>query len=209
MSSGYLVFDFETTGVGKDAMNGYRPYPSESRPLPRPNFPTELAYTVVDNNGVVLESSESILISGAQRLDPFVLKNCPHLSIQACERDGVEFAEALRRLAHAAKGYTLVAHNIDYDWNEVIVATAREQGLESLDSFLTLKSCPRFCTCINEFTKADKTAYYFQKIGKWVGPKLSALAAAHCVEYDTEHAHAAAYDVHVTVACLRKLKSLA
>ena len=204
----YLVFDFETTGVGKDANNGYRPYSPESLPLPRPNFPVELAYTVVDDKGVVVETSESILISGAQRLDPFVLENCPDLSIRACERDGIEFAEALRRLAHAANGCTLVAHNIDYDWNEVIVATVREQNLEGLDAFLTLQTCPRLCTCINKYTKANKTAYYFKKIGKWIGPKLSALAAAHDVAYDTKRAHTAVYDVAVTVACLDKIKGL-
>ena len=33
----YLVVDFETTGLGKDAANGYAPYAADRRPLPRPN----------------------------------------------------------------------------------------------------------------------------------------------------------------------------
>lgn len=206
MHEKYLEFDFETTGIGKDSKNGYRPYNQSQCPLPRPNFPVELSYTVVDSLGNVLESVDSMLIRGAERLDPFVLEHCPHLSVKACERDGVDFLEALRALALASEGCTLVAHNIKYDWDEVIVATAREQGVAENVDFRKLQACPRFCTCINPSTKADKSAYYFKKLGKWIGPKLQALAAKHHVKYDPASAHKASYDVSVTLACLLAMK---
>lgn len=204
----YLVFDFETTGLGKDAKNGYKPYSATQSPLPRENFPIELSYSVIDEHGVVIDSAESILIRGATRFDPFVVENCAHLSVEQCDREGVEFAEALHRLAEASDGCTLVAHNIKYDWDEVIVATVHEQGTSDNADFKKLQACPRFCTCINELTKANKSAYYYQKIKTWIGPRLEALAASHGVEYDSKLAHKASYDVEVTVACLCKIMNL-
>jgi DNA polymerase III alpha subunit (gram-positive type) len=204
----YLVFDFETTGLGKDSKNGYKPYSATQSPLPRANFPVELSYSVVDEHGVVIDSAESILIRGATRFDPFVVENCAHLSVEQCDREGVEFAEALHRLAEAADGCTLVAHNIQYDWDEVIVATVLEQGTSDNADFKKLQACPRFCTCINDLNKANKSAYYYQKIGKWIGPRLEALATTHGVDYDSKLAHKASYDVEVTVGCLCKIMDL-
>lgn len=200
----YLIFDFETTGFAKDAQRGFKLYDVSQRPLPRENFPVELSYVVVDEQGVVLESVDSIIIRGAKRLNPFVQENCPHLSIEKCDRDGVDFSEALRRLARAADGCTLVAHNLQYDWDQVIVATAEPDSVD----FQKLKACPRFCTCVNPLTKANKTAYFFKKIGRWIGPKLQDLAATHGVEYDAKRAHKASYDVVITLECLRKIKQL-
>ena len=93
----YLVFDFETTGIGKDSANGYGPYPTASQPLPHANYPVQLACELVNNQGSVLKSFQTLL-TGAERLDPWVMANCPHLSINDCERDGVELSEAIQRM---------------------------------------------------------------------------------------------------------------
>ena len=104
----YLVVDFETTGLGKDAANGHAPYAADRRPLPRPNYPVELAAAVVEADGRI-SARAAMLVRGAERLDPWVEEHCPHLSVRACERDGVEFGEALARLAAMAPDATLVA----------------------------------------------------------------------------------------------------
>ena len=69
MGERFLVFDFETTGVGKDATNGYKPYPPDRAPLPRANFPVELAWSVLEESGAVSQSGGA-LIRGAGRFDP-------------------------------------------------------------------------------------------------------------------------------------------
>ena len=71
---------------------------------------------------------------------------------------------------------TLVAHNLAYDWG-VIAETASELGLKGGDAFRSLQAMPRFCTCVNEQTKRDRTAYFFKRLNTWIGPKLGALAA--------------------------------
>lgn len=200
----YLVFDFETNGINKDSLNNYKPYTKTERPLPRENFPVELSYAVLNEQGVVIESEKSILIRGATRFAPFVMKNCPHLNVEKCNKEGVDFSEALRRLALVADGCTLVAHNIQYDWNDVIVVTAEKENPD----FLKLKSCPQFCTCINTTTKANKSAYFYKKIGKWIGPSLEKLANLYKVQYDAKLAHQASYDVGIVAECLRKMKSI-
>lgn len=200
----YLVFDFETTGIDQDSTCGYKPYPEPLKPLPRENYPVELSYTVLDENGTVIESVESLLIRGAQRFAPFVLKHCPHLDVTKCEKEGVDFDEALHRLASVSEGCTLVAHNIQYDWEDVIVATANKRNPD----FIKLNACPKFCTCINPMTKTDKTAYFYKKIGKWVGPNLQKLAETHGIVYDPTLAHKASYDTSIVVQCLRKIKKL-
>ena len=199
----FLVFDFETTGVGKDASNKYRPYPVARMPLPRANYPTQLAMELLDENYNLVKCKQ-MLIQGCKRLDPWVLENCPHISVKDCERDGVSFEECIKEIADMIgdKKCTMVAHNIQYDWDDVLLRTARELHLEDTSSFRKLASIPKYCTCINEGTKKEKTAYYWSKLGKWIGPKLSILAQDCGVDYDTNAAHDAAYDVRVTSQCL-------
>ena len=201
----YLVFDFETTGVGKDAANGYQPYPSELMPLPRTDYPIELAAALVED-GVVTARLHT-LVRGARRLDPWVQRHCAHLSVERCEAEGVDFMEALAQLAalaarDPARPCTLVAHNLQYDWDEVIVRTVRERQATDDAAFATLRACAQHRTCVNERTRADRSAYFFQRIGKWIGPKLEVLARKHGVPFDASAAHDAAYDVEVTTRCL-------
>ena len=200
----FVVFDFETTGVGKDSKNNYKAYSHGERPLPRENFPVELAATLIVD-GIVARTYHTF-IRGAERLDPWVLENCPHLSVKDCERDGVPFLEALRALADMAGPdhgeCTLVAHNIQYDWSDVIVRTVNELDASTDDAYRALSTCKRFCTCVNPTTKASGRAYFYKKIGKWIGPKLKDLASSLGVAYDDASAHDATYDVDVTVQCL-------
>jgi DNA polymerase III alpha subunit (gram-positive type) len=203
----YLVFDFETTGVGKDANNFYLEWPKSQMPQPRTNFPIQVSASVVEEDGIV-SSSDTMFIKGATRLDPWVLANCPTLSVDLCEKEGVDFMVALKRLADMSVGCTLVAHNMQYDWDTVIVQTVIERGAEKHEDYIKLSGCPRFCTCVNTMTKKDKTAYFFKRIGTWIGPKLATLALLNGVSYDTTRSHDASYDVEVTVACLCKIKDL-
>lgn len=200
----YLVFDFETSGVGKDSQNGYKPYKPERMPLPRANYPVQLAAEVLDENGDKI-AAKQLLITGAVKFDPWVVRNCPHLSVDECNRHGVCFADAIRELAEMvdAPDFVLVAHNMQYDWNDVMLCTARELQLEDMPAFRKLASLPRRCTCVNDHHKRAGTAYYFAKIERWVGPSLASLAQECGVEYLSEKAHDAAYDVRVTSSCLR------
>jgi|TARA_B110000046_G_scaffold182183_1_gene215661 DNA polymerase III epsilon subunit-like protein len=220
----YIVIDFETNGIGVDKKNKYKPYPPDQMPLPRPNYPVELAFTVINADGIVVQSESSIIIRGATRLDPFVLENCPHLSVERCDAEGIDFMQAMEILANAAKGCTIVAHNMQYDWHDVIVCTMAER--KRLDDvipkvggsapkccfehfgYLDLQKCPRFCTCVNAITKKDKSAYYYKRIGRWIGPSLQNLALKYNVSYDTSQAHMASYDVSVTLDCLRIMKHI-
>ena len=164
----YLIFDFETTGVGEDKQKGYVPYEDSLKPLPRKNFPVEIAMQLCDENGNVMKT-DKCLIKGAERLDPWVLENCSHLSVKECEREGVEFEDILKKMVDmiGTEECTLVAHNIQYDWNEVMVVTAREKDLYESPIFQKLKKCPQFCTCVNKYTQAEQTrqtlkSYYFE-----------------------------------------------
>jgi DNA polymerase III epsilon subunit-like protein len=207
----YLVIDFETNGVGQDAQNGYKPHPPERAPLPRPNYPVQLAAELLNPHGTVVRSAQ-MLVSGAQRLDPWVITHCPHIRLEDCNHGGVDFAHAVRVLADMAgddcRPCTLVAHNIQYDWDEVLCVTAATCAIEETPEFRRLASLPRHCTCVNEENKRAKTSYYFQRIGRWIGPKLSALAHECGVAFDPARAHDAAYDVRVTSQCLVYLKRL-
>lgn len=199
----YLVIDFETSGVGTDSKNGYKPYPPSLMPLPRVDYPVQLAAELVDSNGNVV-MAEQMLIRGVERLCPWVEENCCHLSVEDCDRDGVSFEHVIKVLADMVGNNqcTLVAHNIQYDWKDVMLRTARELHLDVTPNFRKLASLPQYCTCVNNTHKKEKSAYYFKKIGKWIGPKLSALAEKYKVEYDEHSAHDAAYDVRVTSQCL-------
>ena len=206
----FLVIDFETTGLNKDSNNGYKPYPKEVAPLPRANFPVEVAAALVGPDGVV-KDKVVLFIRGAQRFAPWVLENCSHLSVKECERSGVDFPDMLRALRNLAGDgdCTIVAHNIVYDWDEVIEYTARDLGLLEDPAFLHLRQMPRWCTMVNPLTKQDRSAYYWPKIGKWIGPKLGALCRKHGVAYDEASAHEAMYDVTAPAGCLIRQKNMA
>ena len=201
----FLIFDFETTGIDNNAKDKYKPYPKHKKPLPRENYPVELAARLIDQSGKTLNEMR-VLIKGAERLSPWVLENCTHFNIEKINESGVSFEEALNMLADMVSNETvLVAHNIDYDWNAVLCSTVIDKKLENHSSYIKLKGCTRFCTMINETTKKTKQAYYWRKIQKMVGPKLQQIAADYGIEYDKDHAHDANYDVSITTKCLIKM----
>lgn len=207
----WLVFDFETTGVGTDKSNGYSPYKIEQMPLPRTNFPVQLCAKLVDDNGEVSQTLNT-LIKGAVRFDPWVQQNCRHLSVQDCEY-GIDVEEMIRNLADMIPDNdecTLVAHNIQYDWEEVIMKTVEEFELQESSSFLKLKQCQQYCTCINNKTRSinngNMKAYFYKKIGKWIGPSLANLAHNYNVPYDINKAHNAEYDVDITIKCFLEIR---
>tara|TARA_B110000008_G_C16963116_1_gene560959 strand:+ start:1173 stop:1805 length:633 start_codon:yes stop_codon:yes gene_type:complete len=201
----YLIFDIETNGIDKDKDNGYRPYPDESKPLPRENYPVEIGMCLIENDGAIVDTLK-IIIQGAERLCPWVEENCQNVSLKTCEREGITFGDALSKMADMIgdEPCTLVAHNIQYDWDDVIVVTAKELNLTENNSYLKLKKCPQYCTCINDHTKKNRSAYYHKKLHKWIGPNLSNLAKKYDVKYDTCAAHDALYDVEITRECFVK-----
>jgi hypothetical protein len=201
----YLVIDFETTGVGQDQNNNYKPYAASLMPLPCKNYPVQLAYELLDDEFNVIDA-KSILIRGAKRLDPWVIKNCPHLNVDDCDRNGIDFKDVIAMLVEVVKDKkcTIVAHNMQYDWDDVVVPMTRKLHLLEDENYQKLASFKRHCTCINSKTKKSKSAYYFKKIGRWIGPKLSDLAKQCGIEYDTKMAHDAIYDVRTTSQCLAK-----
>lgn len=215
----WCVFDFETNGLnsgGKE--NGYKPLPEEELPLPWPNYPTQLAARVVDDTGKVYETYQT-LIRGATRLAPWVVENCTHLTLKKLERQGVEFSEALTALSKLIETYTeeeeedtasggtgskimLVAHNIKYDWEQVLLPTTRQLGLSDHPAFLHLQSLPRGCTCINQHRMNDRSAYYWHKVQDTRGPRLAKLCESLGIEFEEDAAHDAQYDVLKTSECL-------
>ena len=54
-----------------------------------------------------------------------------------------------------------------YDWG-VLAETASELGLKGGDAFRSLQAMPRFCTCVNEQTKRNRTAYFFKRLNTWI-----------------------------------------
>ena len=202
----FLVFDYETSGVGE--CKGV-PYSEEECPLPRANYPVQVAAQYMEflDGEFKLLGKETHLIQGVKRFDPWVQKNCSFLSVKECERDGLTFRESLKKLAGMISendSCTLVAHNIQYDWKEVIVKTVKELDMESDFSFQCLKNCEQFCTCVNDIHKQQGTSYYYGKIGKWIGPNLKKLCQTYKVDYDENKAHEAMYDVDVTRQCFEK-----
>jgi len=205
----YIVFDFETNGVGKDPNNKYMPYTPDKSPLPRPNYPTQLAAMCMRGDGEVL-SSFSTLIKGSKRMDPWVERNCTSITVEKCGEEGVPFKDAIKMLyslsSFSDHPPTLVAHNIAYDWDTVLVPTSKEEAILSSPELEQMREWARYDTMVNEYTKNrlvnGKKVFFFRKIDAMIGPSLSDLAK-HCnVPFDTSLAHDAMYDVSVTAKCL-------
>ena len=100
---------------------------------------------------------------------------------------------------------TLVAHNMEYDWTDVIAYTAKQFNLEGTEPFKKLCNLPRLCTCINSFTKKQNgplKSYFYHKIQRHIGPSLEKLANYCNEEYNHDDAHDAMYDVDLTRKCL-------
>tara|TARA_B100001287_G_scaffold253392_1_gene236076 strand:+ start:446 stop:1120 length:675 start_codon:yes stop_codon:yes gene_type:complete len=185
----YLVFDFETTGF-KSKLN-------ENQPIPE-NFPTQFACQLVTPLGNVIESYDT-LIKGAVQLSQWSTKNCPHISIERCNNDGITIKDLLSNILNIIGDYncTLVAHNIEYDWDRVLVAQAFAAGIQNSDEFRQLCKYDRLCTMVHETNR-----FWSCNHNKWCGPSLAKLALKNNIFFDSTQAHDAMYDVNITRQCL-------
>tara|TARA_B100001113_G_C20910051_1_gene535267 strand:+ start:48 stop:623 length:576 start_codon:yes stop_codon:yes gene_type:complete len=181
----YLVFDFETTGLEN----------SSAQPI---NFPVQFACQLTTAGGVVVDQFDT-LIKGAINLSDWTQQNCPHLTLEKCNSEGIELVELLQKIISVIEDSDciLVAHNLQYDWDKVLCQSLKEKGLEENMNFKKLKSLKRMCTMVN-----DKHKYFNAKWNKWCGPKLMDLAYKLNVDFDSTKAHDAMYDVTVTRKCL-------
>ena len=181
---------------------------------PACQLPTQLAAALVDADGAVLDRFD-VLVRGATRMDPWVREHCPGLTPERCTAEGVPFPDAVARLAHLVRlgggpgRAVLVAHCMQYDWQDVLVPTAGEHGLGGSADMQVLSACHRHCTCVNGVTRADGRAYWHSRIGRWIGPTLEALARSLGVPYDRAAAHDASYDVDVATACVLRQAMMA
>ena len=210
--SRFVVVDFETSGIGINKTNKYKEYDADKMPLPRENYPVQIAAVLIENNEIVKEVV--MFIKGVERFDPWVLEHAPHLSIETCNEIGVSFEHVLVQLANLIDDNTIfVAHNVHYDYDEVLLYTCNEMKRNgtftkaSQDAFSVLQKCAKLCTCLNPYTKTTtehgKThAYYYEKANKWIGPSLKQLACFYDISYDANLAHDAMYDALLTSKCL-------
>ena len=201
-----VVIDFETNGNGVDKNKNYRPYAEDLMPLPRPNYPIELTAYKFTKDGVI--DRKTWLIRGATRLDPWVLQNVPEASIEKYNKGKtfVQVATELKKMMNH-EPLCIVGHNVEYDHNQVLLSIEFEDDGAELARFF--KSCPTFCTMVNEYTKKMKNprplAYFHHKLGKWMGPSLKNLALFLKVEYEDSRAHSSDYDVDVTYKCYMQM----
>ena len=200
----FIVIDFETNGIDADSERAYAPHAEDDKPLPFENVPMQLAAARLDAEGRVEKTVEVLVDAGATRVVPWVARHCPTLTVERCRTEGVSMTKALELLSDLTTDpaqTTLVAHNLAYDWDDVIVATVVREQLKENESFKRLAACSQYCTCINPYLKSQKQSYYHTKLQKWLGPALSKLARYYDVEYEAELAHDAAYDVSITAQC--------
>ena len=184
MSKTYLFFDFETNGL---KAFGYDEHP------------TQLCFIVTNSTGKIIHTYNE-LIKGTTRLSPWVIENCPHVSLQALSDNGVSVKEAWTSLLSYAGPNTLfVAHNLSFDWG-IVEKYAKQLLVPKGYNLLQLQ--PRFCT---KEMSTDKCK--IQRAGKsrvWGGgykwPTLEELAGKLDVNI-TGALHDALTDVRVLRSC--------
>jgi len=183
----YLILDFETTGFSSDA-------------IPQ-NYPVQFACQLVTPSGNIIEEYQTF-IKGAIQLSEWSKKNCPHITIEKCNSEGITMEQLLSKLVNIVGDYncTLVAHNIEYDWDKVMIPQIYKQNLHTSIEFTHLKKHDRLCTMLH-----DKNKYWNRNLNKWCGPKLENMANKYNIDFDTNQAHDAMYDVDITRQCLAKL----
>ena len=117
-----IVFDFETSGFDSN------------------NVPAQLAYQKIDAYGELIET-HSTFLKGPTKLDPWVLKNAPHITIARCAK-GVTLEAALDRMLgyHNPKYLCLVAHHSSFD-----IGLIRKHGTARAQAIID--SCRIFAPC--------------------------------------------------------------
>lgn len=185
----FLVFDFETTGFNGSA-----------DPV---NYPTQFACKLTTPTGIVVEEFQT-LVRGAKELSEWSKCHCPHVTVKRCEEEGIELHDLLKKIVNIIEECecTLVAHNMEYDWDKVLLPSVINQKLYGSDEFQKLRKYKRICTMLHE-----KNRYWHNKHKRWCGPSLQNLADKYNVEFDSNKAHDAMYDTDVTKMCLVKMLS--
>ena len=175
----YLVFDFETTGTRDGTPH---------------NYPTQFACELLNSKGKEIDKFDAF-IKGATILSPWVLKNCPNITIEKCN-EGIDIHTLLQKMYQILHNNlpelslcTLVAHNMDFDW-AVLTAAVKLADLESTKEFQDLSSLPRLCTMKDRLRRYEK----------W--PKLKELAESFEIVFEDAIAHDAVYDAHICGQCL-------
>ncbi len=181
----YLVFDFETTGITGGSPN---------------NFPVQLACQLITETGTIIESFQTV-IRGAKKLSDWTIKNCPHITIEKCMNEGIDIIEVLEKISTIIGDMecTLVAHNLEYDWDTVLLPIIKEHELENNKHFKKIAQLERKCTMLDD---THGLKYFHPRFKKYCGPKLCALAKRYHIDFDEKKAHDAMYDVDITRKCL-------
>ena len=77
-------------------------------------------FVVTDIDGNVKQTYNK-LIKGARSLCEWVLVNCPHITLQILDEEGVSVESAWKALlSHAGYATVFVAHNASFDWSIVM-----------------------------------------------------------------------------------------
>lgn len=180
-----FVIDFETSGTKAG------------------HVPAQVACAVLDADGAVTRRFVTY-IQGPTYLDPWVLSNMPHLTLEKCNA-GMTFADAMAMAFDGVQpGDTIVAHNAGFDVHKIMRINAAKAPMAAE----ALKHCKVVCT-MNSTTNFCKLAQppRSRRPGfKW--PKLTELAAKLKIDTSDMQLHDAAADVELTRMCLDKLAEL-
>ena len=195
----YLVLDFETTGWLSDERTA-----DCHKPLPRENYPTQIAVQAINMDGTQSVSLFSTFIIGATRFAPKAAEMVPFTV--ADTETGMSFADVVKELSkHVKPDDILTGHNLDYDLN-VLQVTGAECDVD-VSFILNLN---RFDTEFNEYTQSLKkngrdVVYFWPKMNKMCGPNLDMLCSHLNIDRtDGEHAlHDARQDAIDTAECIR------
>lgn len=184
-----LFFDTETTGIPKN----YKAPASDVSNWPRM---VQLAWLLVDNQGVVVASAEHIIRPEGFTIPPDAA--CIHgITTELALKHGVALNQVLDEFgARIADCSGLIAHNISFDERIVgaeFLRKGRENLLESKNRYCTMRSGTAHC--------ALPSPYGY----KW--PTLTELHM-HLFREPFDNAHNALADVQACARCYYELKRL-
>jgi DNA polymerase III epsilon subunit-like protein len=192
----YLFFDLETSGLitkrgGKWFQLKY---------MPRI---VSVCWTLTDENNEVIDHSYYIIKPIGFEI-PQESINVHGITREIAMRDGILFNRMILKLKRLISKYnknnlTLVAHNMDFDFNVLKSELLRIQYqtfIKKIDEF------KRICTKEDtiEYCKCEPF-----KWGKWKWPRLEELHQK-CFNKPVENAHCAEDDVNALRACFFHLK---
>ena len=142
-----VFFDFETSGLRSKGTEQY---------------PTQLCFIVTDIHGNVKQTYNK-LIRGAKTLSEWVQQNCPHVTLEKLQREGVSIAEAWKNLLkHVSVNTVFIAHNAEFDWgivNEYAADLLTAEGVKRLQYqrvFCTKEHSTKRC----KIPKTGKARFY-------------------------------------------------